>query len=109
MKLMVPQVLGLDIPLSPFMMTHILDPTHLSTSSAVPVSNVARTSTQGEGERAIYLGVELEMPSSLSPNRYCTETGSRRDVMQVCWAGYLSWWWRGGWSTIASWPRPVFS
>lgn len=66
-KLLLPQVRGLDVPLSPFMMTHILDPTHLSTSSAVPVS---RWPDQGPvGRRAMYLGVELEMSSSLSPNR----------------------------------------
>lgn len=46
-ELLVPQGSGLDIPLSPFMMTHILDPTHLSTSSAVPVSNVAWRSAEG--------------------------------------------------------------
>lgn len=70
-ELLVAQVLRLNVPLSPFMMTHILDPTHLSTSSAVPVSNVAWRSVEGT-RGGFYLGVELEMPSSLGPNRYCT-------------------------------------
>lgn len=40
-ELLPPHLLGLYIPLSPFMMTHILDPTHLSTSSAFHVSAVS--------------------------------------------------------------------
>jgi hypothetical protein len=77
------------------MMTHILDPTHLSTSSAVPVSNVARPRVP-EGEAGwFYLGVGLEMPSSLHPTRLCTETAQGRNVVQVCWAGLFVLWWDG--------------
>lgn len=84
------------------MMTHILDPTHLSTSSAVQVSMWPIRDLRG----GIYLEVGLEMSSLLGPSRKCTETAQggmrcRSAGQGVCLLvdGLLS--------AIASWPRPV--